>query len=396
MLGYLAAVLALSPATTGAPVAMAPSEPAPTNVTLAWTSDARTEAVITWDEAGDARTRLELIGGGGISMQPKFVEAGRPNRTPMWGGLFGANFRVRVTVVDADGNALSEPADSPEFDTDQDPAAVVTSVVPRADGTILMTWKPGEYTDPNPGDPLDTPVVPVRYIPVASQPVYTDYDHLAEPTTATSFVIPKRPTPLAVGLRTAPNGWFGYTGVSVPVDGGRLTVKARTGAKLTVTGKAIKLTRACDLSACEAFVWDNPDRRLTLQRRAGATWTTVATTVSRADGTYTFTTARAGAGAYRVLAPPTARVTGQAAQGIVISDVVTVAAGGGPTASPTPSASPAPTAAPAPGTGSDGGSGGGGSLPITGTPVMWVALAGGLLVLLGVVFATLGRARRRS
>jgi hypothetical protein len=32
----------------------------------------------------------------------------------------------------------------------------------------------------------------------------------------------------------------------------------------------------------------------------------------------------------------------------------------------------------------------GGGLPITGTPVMWIALAGGLLVVPGVVFATLG------
>lgn len=51
-------------------------------------------------------------------------------------------------------------------------------------------------------------------------------------------------------------------------------------------------------------------------------------------------------------------------------------------------------------TGSGGGSGsggqGGGGLPITGAPVASIAVAGGLLVLLGGVLAMAGRRRRRA
>jgi hypothetical protein len=381
VLANLAAVLAMIPA----PVALAPTEPAPTDVTLAWTSAARTEAVITWDETGDVRNKLVLIGANGpAAVEPKFVEAGQPNRTSMWGGLLDESFHVEVTVVDADGNELSDPAESPEFDTNRDPAAVITSVVPRPDGTIRMTWKPGVQTDPNPGDPLDTPDIPFRYIPVASQATFPEYDELAPATTATSFVVPKRETPVQVGLKTAENGWYGWTGVTVQVLAGSLTVSVKTGDKLTVSGKATKYTRVCDLAACERFTWDDEFRKLQLQKRDGAGWTTVANTAARKDGTYTFSAAFTGAGNYRVVAPATNGKQGQDAREYVFSKVLSVAGGGNNAGGGND------------GGGNNGGEGGGGGLPITGTPVMWIALAGGLLVVLGVAFATLGRVRRRK
>jgi hypothetical protein len=287
-----------------------------------------------------------------------------------------------VRVVDAAGTVLSDPASSPEFDTDRDPAAVITSVVPREDGSILMTWQPGKYTDPNPGDPLDDPPgTPFRYLPVASIIDFNDYENLAEPTTATSFVVPARPSPVNVGLRNAPNGWYGYNGTAAAVDGNRLTAKvpskATAGGKLTVTGKAVKLTRICDPGPC--WLGEEPDRgrELRLQTRASASapWRTLATTKAAKDGTYTIKVTFTGTADYRVVAPAIALVPGRNAQSFAATTATTVVRG-------------------STGSGSgSGGQGGGGGLPITGAPVASIAAVGGLLVLLGGLLTMAGRRR---
>ncbi|MBU2665743.1 hypothetical protein KOI35_19725 [Actinoplanes bogorensis] len=381
MIGNIAAVLAL---TAGSPVALlAPTEPAPTNVTLAWTSAAHTEAVITWDETGDVRNQIDIVFADGRTthIASKFAEAGQPNRVPLFAGLFDQDYRILVRVVDADGAELSEPASSPEFDTDREPAATITLVQPREDGSILMRWKPGAYTDPNPGDPLDVPAdLPYRYRPVASQPSFNEYDQLAEPTTETSFVVPAREAPMRVGLRNVPNEWYGYNGISAAVEGTKLTgVVTATGGTVRATGKAVRTVRACDPGPC--WTEDNADngRALTLQSRAGAgsPWQTVATGRTRADGSYSLAGDFAGAAGYRVVAPAVSATGEGTARTFAATPVVAVAGGDGPA-------------------GGGGGGSGGGGLPITGTPVMWIAIGGGLLVLLGVLFAVLGRRTRQK
>nr|WP_221376063.1 hypothetical protein [Actinoplanes polyasparticus] len=136
------------------------------------------------------------------------------------------------------------------------------------------------------------------------------------------------------------------------------------------------MLRSCDLAACEDAEWPTADRALKLQGRVSASsaWQTIATAKSRADGTYSVTVAVAGTREYRVIVPPVPWVSGD--QALAYAE--------------TPARKVNVVTEPADG---DGGQGGG--LPITGTPVMWIALAGGLLVVLGVVFATLGRGRRR-
>jgi len=144
VLGFLASLLALTPA-AGVPVALrAPSAPAPVNVTLAWTSEAHTAAVISWEETGDVRNKIDIVGADGSPtfIASQFAEAGQPNQVPMFPGLSDASYRVVVRVVDAAGTELSDPARSPEFDTDREPPPVMKSVVPREDGSIRMTWEP--------------------------------------------------------------------------------------------------------------------------------------------------------------------------------------------------------------------------------------------------------------
>jgi hypothetical protein len=384
---HLAALIALTPA-TGVPVALPPpTEPAPTNVTLAWTSDAHTSAMIRWDETGDVRDQIDIVRADGSAtfIASQFAEAGQPNEVPLFGGLYDTDFRILVRVVDADGTALSDPASSPEFDTDRVPAAVIKSVVPREDGSILMTWAQGTYTDPNPGDPLDIPpVTPYRYTPVASVIDFNDWDDVGKPTTATSFVVPARESPVKVGLRSPTNEWYGWTGTDAQVEGNRLTTRipssATIGGKLTVTGKSVRLTRICDPGPCWFGEWDDQGREVRLQTRTarGAPWRTVATAKARKGGAYTLKAGFAGTGDYRVVEPAINFTPPDGdARAFAATAVTTVRGVTGPV--------------------DDNDTGGqGGGLPITGAPVAWIAVAGGLLVALGMALAAAGRIRRRG
>ncbi|MGK5684526.1 hypothetical protein [Actinoplanes sp. URMC 104] len=368
--------------------------PGPTDVSLAWTPGAGPGFEVTWNEAGDVRNRVDVVNadGSATNYASQFVAAGAPNRLVMSNSIGPGDYRIRVTVVDEDGTVLSEPGDSAEFDTDRTPVPVITSAVPRVDGTVRYTWVPGPYTDTNPGDPLDVPADgrPV-YQPVVSPPVANDYE-LVGPRVrgAGSLVVRDRPAPLFVGLLTVENEWSGSRGAIAEVNGTRVTAKipasATPGGRLTVTGRAEQALRACDMAACEPVEWPDPGRELTLQARAGgsAPWQAVAKTKSRADGTYTFTSTFAGTRDYRVIALPVAWVPEKQARAYAESPARTVRGTTGPVEGG--------------GGGQDGGQGGGqgGGLPITGAPVLWIAGAGGLLVALGVVFAALGRRRRRA
>ncbi|MBB4693168.1 hypothetical protein [Paractinoplanes abujensis] len=381
MIANMVAVLAMTPAAAGLPAAPAPSVPAPSDVRVAWTSAAHTDVEITWEGTAATRSRLTLVrAGDGVTenLAAKVVEAGRPSRALLWPGLHDTDYRVRVVAVDSDGAEISEPAFSPVFDTDRGPKARIVSVVPREDGSILMTWRPGAYTDPNPGDPLDVPG-PVRYIPVATLFEFNEYDDLAAPTTATSFVVPPRRTPVGVGVRAESVGWYDDSGVDAPVAGDRLTAtipqQATIGGTVTVTGRSIKLGRLCDRGPCPTVEEDDAGRELRLEERAGATagWRTVATAKARKDGTFTLTAPFAGTRDYRVVAPVLALAPDRAARVRAVTAATTTTGVTGPAG--------------------DGGSGGG--LPITGAPVVALAVGGGLLVALGAALTLTGRRRRR-
>ncbi len=377
MIANLAALLALAPVVTGVPVALAPTEPAPANVQLSWTSPEHTQFAVTWDETGDARNKVELVSAGDDPEQSglvQFAEPGQPNRMTFPDYWADNVWTVRVTVVDASGAALSEPVVTPEFDTNGSVLPIITSAVPRVDGSIRFTWKPGTAADPNPNDPLDLPVQAPRYLPVAADRAAAGGNVAVGPAVAGagSFVLKGRQLPTDVGLRVTPNEWSRRREVVVPVFDPRLTVKipssATPGGRLTVTGQSILWNWYCALGPCEDSTTAEAGDPLELQARTGGRWQTVATTKTVKDGYFTFTADFAGPRDYRVIAPPVAWVPNGKA--IAYAETPAKAVGG-----------------------RSGGTGGG--LPITGIPVMWIALGGGLLVLLGVVLALTGRRRRR-
>ncbi|MFF5081011.1 hypothetical protein ACFY36_28505 [Actinoplanes sp. NPDC000266] len=402
MLGNFVAALALAGPVVGLPTALkAPAEPAPTNVTVAWASSAHDAVVVTWDETGDVRNRVELVNPDGSPSGVAWltIEAGQPNQSalPGFGGVYNSDLRVAVSVVDADDEVVSDPGLSPVFDTNGPPQPVIETVVPREDGTVAFSWRSGDLVDTTPSDPLDVPAEsPARFVPLASYSNFNDYEQLVPaPVAVTSFVVPQRDKPYNVGVRTAPNEWT-FNGVSAPVNGTKVTAtipkKVTTGAKLTVTGKVVYLTRACDPGPCWSIENDDAGRLLRLQARANASaaWQTVATTRARADGKFTVSVKSPGTRDYRVVAPAVERAANRDAKAYFATPATTTKA-----TPPATGGGTEPEPGTGTGTGGDAGGtgGGGGGLPITGAPIAGITLLGGLLVVLGAALLRLGRRR---
>ena len=128
------------PASGTWPLALAPTEPAPTKVTIAWGNPAHPggRVQVSWDETGDVRNRIDVVRADGRPSGERsiYLEAGLPNRVALENDLFDADYRVEVRSVDAEGNVLSRPGRSPEFDTDRTVCGMITRLEPRADGSI--------------------------------------------------------------------------------------------------------------------------------------------------------------------------------------------------------------------------------------------------------------------
>ncbi|MFC3735894.1 hypothetical protein [Paractinoplanes deccanensis] len=428
MLGNILGALALTVPVTGAPVTLkAPAEPAPTNVTVAWASPAHKEIVITWDETGDFRNQVALVNTAEPNsfVSRQIVAAGQPDRLVVkndWNLLTSLNnfdAVFTVTAVDASGTAISEAGKSPVFDTATPPRPVLTSVLPGEDGTVKMTWTPGTAKpDTTPNDPLDAPADgPQQFVPYyiagsADQPVPA-----GEPTTGTSFVVKAGiPTLFTVGVY-APNEWtdpvqpWSTSGAQVFLFDTRITAtipkSVPAGGKLTVTGKAIRKYQNCSRYICNTVQDEFAGRLLHLEARTGATgaWKTVATTNADKAGTFTFTVANPATADYRVVAPVAEGTSNgdKAALTYFATAPATVTAGSATGGGNTPGGDQPGTDQPGGEPGTDqpggepgtGGTGGGDSLPITGAPIVWISVAGGLLLLVGAAFFLTGRLRRR-
>ncbi len=385
MIGFVAGLLALAP-TAGVPVA---DVAAPTDVTVAWETPRQEQRVlITWQEAGDQRNRIDVVNADGtpINRPGQIVEAGQPDEFVWFGWFPDRDYRVQVRAIDAEGNDLSEPGTSPAFDTDRPSPPILQTVVPRADGSVEISWVAGvPYVDDNPGDPLDLPAAdPPQYVPLASIFTFNEYEDAGPPTTATKYVIPERRLPARFSVRSATNEW-GYRAAedSVLVWGSKISAtipkKAVTGKPLKVTGQATRVQRACDPGPCGTTEGPDANRLVRLEARTGANaeWESVATVRTAANGTFTMQITSPGTRQYRVVAPVVLPADGQDGMGFAATPVTTT------------------TAVPPPAAGDTGGTGGGG-LAITGPPTGLLAATGGLFVALGLLLTLAGRRRRQG
>lgn len=379
VLAHLAAFAALLPA-AAAPAALAP---APTDVTVAWVSDAHQAVAVTWQETGDLADRVILdaldgtaIGDAGHGNVP----AGQPNRIEfsIAGLPLNKDLRFSVQTVDSTGQPLSEYGRSPDFDTDQPPPPVLTEALPRPDGTIALAWKPGAYHDDTPGDPLDLPAAPPRFRPAADSSTVTfeQWENLTPaPIAATSIVVPARKLPEFLAVQVTPNE-FGSPPFPAAIariartDLSASVPAATTGRPLRVTGVAKATRLVCDPGICFTETTTDPARTLHLQARTSpnASWQTVATTTTAAKtGGYSFQITSPGSRDYRVVADPVGWHPNAVAKSYAATAAITATS-----------------------------SGGGGGLPITGAPAAWIAAAGALLVALGAGLIMTGRRRRRT
>jgi LPXTG-motif cell wall-anchored protein len=381
MLAHLAAFAALLPA-AAAPAALAPAVAAATDVTIAWTSDPRS-AVVTWQEADDQADHITLntLDGQPVEGYQWDLPVGHPNEFAI-GLPVDEDLRVVVQPVDAAGQPVGDAARSAAFDTDQTAKLTLTGALPRADGTVLMTWKATPIPDDTPNDPLDLPPTPIAFVPFGVAPQLNEtVDLVTTPITATSFVVPARQLPEQVGLRTVPNE-FGSDYAASDVQRTDLTASiprtATTGRTLQVTGVSKLTSRACDPGICFTQTFEDAGRVLHLEARTGATapWQTVATaTTATKTGKYRFRITSPGTRDYRVVAEPVGWQPGSYARSYAATATITTRSGSA----------------------SDGGGGeDDGGLPITGAPAAWIAAAGALLVALGAALVAAGRRRRRA
>ena len=390
MLAQLAAFAVLLPAAaTPAPLtppelpAAAPAAAAAGDVTLAWVSDFHTQIVATWPETGDQADRITLnkLDGTVVEGYGWQVPAGEPKQLTFANWPLDQDLRLTVQPVDSAGQPVGSAGRSPAFDTDLPAHPTLTQGVPRADGTISLAWRPGTYHDDTPGDPLDLPAGPVRFIPVSSNPSFREFiDLVKTPITGTSFVVPVREMPQWAGVRTTPNE-FGSAYATMAVARTDLTASiphtAAVGRSMQVTGVSKLTDRICDPGPCGVGTHEDPARVLHLEARTGASspWRTVATTTTATKtGKYSFRITSPGTRDYRVVAEAVAWKPGHDARSYDATSAVTTRSGAGS---------------------GSGTTGDGGGLPITGAPTAWIAAAGALLVALGAVLAMAGRRRRR-
>lgn len=378
MSAQLAALAALLPAAALAmapPAALAPAAAAPTGVTVAWAAGDHRSIAATWQETGDEADHITLNTPDGKPVEGYWwdVAAGHPNELTFSDPPPDLDLRLTVQPVDAAGQPVGDAGRSPVFDTDQPAKLTLAGAVPRADGTVLLTWKATVPKEDTPDDPLDLPAVPVRFIPFGSDPEFnTTVDVVTTPITDTSFVVPARTLPELVGVRTVPNEFgtdYAETDVMRTDLSASIPQVAGVGQTMQVTGVSKRVLRACDPGICFPLSDVDAGRVVHLQARdsAEAGWRTVSTATTAAKtGKYVFRVSSAGGRDYRVVAEAVGWRSGGAALAYAATDAVTTRSGGG----------------------------GGGSLPITGGPVAWVAVGGVLLVGLGAGLILLGRRRR--
>ncbi len=282
------------------------TDPAPTNVTVAWATSAHKSILITWDETGDVENVVTLQDRSGTVdiYGPQDVPAGQPNREVLPADA-GGTMRAAVVIGKPGSTPLSDPGYSVYFDTSAPPKPTLTSVVPRADGTVTITWTKNTVPDTTPGDPLDLPEAPVGYT-VYTNSYPNNFDDLVPvgpTTTSTSEVLPHVASPYFVWIQTTSNEW-GYSSSSDITVGTTKVTIARSAGATELTGIVSAVELACDQVTCDLAPWPSPGRTVSLEAHSGSGWSTVDSAKTSSTGRYTFHVRPSETTAYRVVVAP--------------------------------------------------------------------------------------------
>jgi hypothetical protein len=305
----LAVALAMVVGTTS--LTACASDPAPTDVAVAWAPKGRAAVLVTWkDTAQPNRITIEGV----LSESPsylKYVPAGDPNHWEIPTSAFppDGNYKVAVATGTSQGGVTSKLAKSPVFDTDGPVRPSAAAVAPQGRGVLIRWSVPVAPQDFTPSDPLDVNGKRTqRYVPMIGRPGQM-LKAIGPATTSNRQVIKSIKPPYVFQLRTQ-NEWSTRVGGQVlgltSSINAAVPALAQFSVPIRIRGRVILHQVGCDLqtpcSSQRATPAGVPVEVLT-QVIPGARWTPAARGATTAGGYYDIAVATGGSRPYKITVP---------------------------------------------------------------------------------------------
>ena len=287
------------------------SDPAPTDVKVAWAPKGRAAVLVTWKDNGQPnRITIEGV----LSESPsyvKYIPAGEPNRWEIPTSAFppDGNYKVAVGTGTSQGGVTSKLAKSPVFDTDGPVRPSAAAVAKQGRGVLIRWSVPVAPQDFTPNDPLDVKGKKTqRYVPMIGRPGKM-LKVIGPATTSNRQVIKSIKPPYTFQLRTQ-NEWS--TSIGGQVLGLTSSINAAVprlaqfSVPIRVRGRVILHQVGCELeSPCtskRATPAGVPVVVLT-QVAPGARWTPAARGSTTAGGYYDIAVQTGGSRPYKIVVP---------------------------------------------------------------------------------------------
>ncbi|MEU8221574.1 hypothetical protein [Kribbella sp. NPDC048915] len=287
------------------------SDPAPTDVAVAWAPKGRPAVVVTWKDTGQPnRITIEGV----LSESPsyvKYIPAGDPNRWEIPTAAFPpeGNYKIAVATGTSQGGVTSKLTRSPVFDTDGPVLPSATTVAQQGRGVLIKWSVPAAPQDFTPNDPLDVQGKKTqRYVPMIGRPGQM-LKEIGPATTANHQLIKSVKPPYTFQLRTE-NEWGDRIGGQVlgltSSINAAVPSKAQFSVPIRVRGRVVLQQVSCDLeSPCttkRATPAGVPVVVLT-QVTPGARWTPAARGSTTAGGYYDISVPTGASRPYKITVP---------------------------------------------------------------------------------------------
>jgi hypothetical protein len=287
------------------------SDPAPTDVKVAWAPKGRAAVLVTWKDNGQPnRITIEGV----LSESPsyvKYIPAGDPNQWEIPTSAFppDGNYKVAVGTGTSQGGVTSKLTKSPVFDTDGPVRPSAAAVAKQGRGVLIRWSVPVAPQDFTPNDPLDVKGKKTqRYVPMIGRPGQM-LKVIGPATTSNRQVIKSIKPPYTFQLRTQ-NEW--NTSIGGQVLGLTSSINAAVpslaqfSVPIRVRGRVILHQVGCELeSPCtskRATPAGVPVVVLT-QVAPGARWTPAARGSTTAGGYYDIAVPTGGSRPYKITVP---------------------------------------------------------------------------------------------
>ncbi|MFI5690785.1 hypothetical protein ACIA58_03005 [Kribbella sp. NPDC051586] len=287
------------------------SDPAPTDVAVAWAPKGRAAVLVTWkDTSRPNRITIEGV----LSESPsyvKYIPAGDANRWEIPTSAFppDGNYKVAVATGTSQGGVTSKLAKSPVFDTDGPVQPSAAAVAPQGRGVLIRWSVPVAPQDFTPNDPLDVKGKKTqRYVPMIGRTGQM-LKAIGPATTSNRQVIKSIKPPYVFELRTQ-NEWSTRIGGQVlgltSSINAAVPPLAQFSVPIRVRGRVVLHQVGCDLetpcTSQRATPAGVPVVVLT-QVTPGARWTPAARGATTAGGYYDVGVPTGGSRPYKITVP---------------------------------------------------------------------------------------------